>query len=215
VTTNGTAGSATRVDEPERPARNATPGTRTSPCLCLFDIDRTITGDQGRTCGGRSVVLRGIWDPAYGGGPLTLSALGRAGAASTFCGGCQLGLISAGSGGGASMRGRIADGFLGRRAGSRWSGPEASSPLVVGCSDGRKASCARGILRWYAQQGIHISGRDVHHFDDKASSVGSFEGSGMNAHQVSCWSRSRHGSHGGCGALPGEVTRRRGISYCR
>lgn len=183
-------------------------------CLCLFDIDRTLTGRQGDTCGGSNRVVGGVWDPAYGGGTLTLSALGRAGVSSTFCGGCKVGVISAGSGGGSGMRGQLAGRVLGGRAGHRWSGPSASSPLIVGCHDGRKASCARGILRYYERRGVRISRSDVYHFDDKASSVSSFRGSGMNAIQVSCHSRGS-GSHGGCGATPGEVSRKDGVHYCR
>jgi len=182
-------------------------------CLCLFDIDRTLTGRQGDTCGGSSKVVHGVWDPAYGGGTLTLSALGRAGIGSTFCGACEIGVVSRGTGGGRDMRGVISGSVLGGRAGSHWSGPEASSPLVVRCHDRRKASCAAGILDWYGRHGKEIPRSQVYHFDDKASSVSSFQGTGMNAIQVSC--QSRAGSHGGCGASPGEVERRTGVHHCR
>jgi len=189
------------------------PGLFRTSCLCLFDIDRTVTGRQGYTCGGRNAIIRGIYDPAYGGGPLTLSALGIAGAGSTFCGGCKLGFVSAGTGGGRRMRRRLASGFLGGRAGSKWSGPGASSPLVVRCSDSRKAGCAERIRKYYNRRGNNIRRRNVFFFDDKAGNVYGFANSGMNARQVSCNSRDRE--RGGCGGKPWEIRRSRGIRPCR
>ena len=52
-------------------------GTRSRYCLCIFDIDRTITGRQEDTgtCPGNKVV--GGHDDAYGGGKVTLSHLGQ------------------------------------------------------------------------------------------------------------------------------------------
>jgi len=111
------------------------------------------------------------------------------------------------------MRGRLAGGFLGGRGGYRWSGPRVHSPLVIGCHDGRKSRCASGILAYYRRRGSNIHRHNVYFFDDKASSVSSFRGSGMNAQQVSC--NSRDHNRGGCGANPGEVRRSRGVRYCR
>mmetsp|Transcript_50801 Transcript_50801/g.163057 ORF Transcript_50801/g.163057 Transcript_50801/m.163057 type:complete len:142 (-) Transcript_50801:67-492(-) len=133
-------------------------------CLCLFDIDRVLTAKPG--CPGSRVVA-GVYDNAYGGGPMTLSALGQ-GIGQTACGRCALGAVSAGSGGSGAMQ---------------------------------------SMLR-----GVDL--QDVYFFDDKASAVGSFRGSGMNAHQVSCASRDV-GGYGLCGATPGEVSLTRGISNCR
>merc|ERR1711933_261408 len=68
-----------------------------SPCLCIFDIDRTLTGRQGDTaaCPANSVQT-GVLDTAYGGGTLTLSQLAQA-VSNTFCNACYLGTISAGT----------------------------------------------------------------------------------------------------------------------
>jgi len=67
------------------------------PCLCVFDIDRTLTGKQGdtTTCP-NNTELSGVHDNGYGSGNLTLSALAAIGINTTFCGGCYLGICSAG-----------------------------------------------------------------------------------------------------------------------
>merc|ERR1712048_1308392 len=59
------------------------------PCLCVFDIDRTLTGKQEQTddCP-RNKLVDGVLDFAYGYGSLTLSALAVAGINTTFCGSC-------------------------------------------------------------------------------------------------------------------------------
>ncbi|CAE8706159.1 unnamed protein product, partial [Polarella glacialis] len=53
----------------------------------------------------------------------------------------------------------------------------------------------------------------VFFFDDKASNVEHFQGSGMNAYQVSCGSRD--GDHGYCGGQTSEVTQGSGVKTCR
>ena len=53
----------------------AIPPPGESPCLCVFDIDRTLTGQQG--AGSRCPLnkeIPDVWDSAYGGGRLSLSA---------------------------------------------------------------------------------------------------------------------------------------------
>ena len=53
----------------------APPSEGSSACLCIFDIDRTIMAKQdGIGCSGVDVIHE-VHDTAYGGGPLTLSAL--------------------------------------------------------------------------------------------------------------------------------------------
>mmetsp|Transcript_37756 Transcript_37756/g.121436 ORF Transcript_37756/g.121436 Transcript_37756/m.121436 type:complete len:142 (+) Transcript_37756:182-607(+) len=75
-------------------------------CLCLFDIDRILTAKPG--CPGSRVVA-GVYDNAYGGGPMTLSVLGQ-GIGQTACGRCALGAVSAGSGGSGAMRSMLRGG---------------------------------------------------------------------------------------------------------
>ena len=48
-----------------------------SACICIFDVDRTLTGKQGLAEGSQcpaNKIVDGVWDTAYGGGILTLSA---------------------------------------------------------------------------------------------------------------------------------------------
>merc|ERR1712113_796917 len=73
-------------------------------CLCIFDIDRTLTGAQGRKemCPANKP-FPGVWDNAYGNGDLSLSELGQ-GINKTFCGGCRLGIVSHGTAGGKKMK---------------------------------------------------------------------------------------------------------------
>lgn len=55
-----------------------TPGP--SACLCVFDVDRTLTGKQGLAEGSQcpaNRLVEGVWDSAYGGGTLTLSEGGQ------------------------------------------------------------------------------------------------------------------------------------------
>lgn len=71
---------------------NSTPAIASGGgCLCVFDIDRTLTGRQGLGPPGcpSNEVQRGVYDDAYGGGELTLSPLARSGLGGTACGGCR------------------------------------------------------------------------------------------------------------------------------
>jgi len=161
-----------------------------SRCLCIFDMDRTLTGAQEdlQSCP-RNRIMRGHYDNAYRGGTLTLSELGQ-NIGSTFCGGCHLGGITAHP----SFRYTI-EKLVHHR-------------VVRGCDDGCKVREAKNMAR---KVGVHHS--QVFFFDDKADNVWHFHGSGMNARQVSCGSRS--GSHGLCGARAWEVRKGYGVNTCR
>jgi len=156
-------------------------------CLCIFDVDRTLTGRQGDThsCPGNRVV-HGSYDDAYGGGSLTLSQLGQ-NLWHTFCGGCHVRAITA-------------------HPHRRPNLPVSES--VVGCNGGCKA---RHAARLASELGVAKA--EVYMFDDKASNINPFRGTGMNAHQVSCGSR--EGGHGLCGATLGEIRNSKGVSTCR
>ena len=155
-------------------------------CLCIFDVDRTLTGRQGdtRSCPGNRVVS-GSYDDAYGGGSLTLSQLGQ-NLWHTFCGSCHVRAITA-------------------HPHRRPNLPISES--VVGCNEGCKAYHAG---RMASELGIAKS--EVYMFDDKASNINPFRGTGMNAHQVSCGSR--EGGHGLCGATLGEIQKAKGVTTC-
>jgi len=186
-------------------------------CLCLFDIDRTLTGKQGvasPTCR-QNTIHHNVYDSAYGGGDLTLSNLGQH-VRSTACARCKLGLVSHGTAGGHSMKSKILSLIQGRDyIPERWSYPNSiNSQLVLGCS--YKPSCVRDVVEWYRRQGTHFSPSQVYIFDDKRDNVESFRGSGFNAHQISCSSRDwgAGGSIGFCGGSAGEVRLSPGVSTC-
>lgn len=201
-------------------------GAAEGACLCIFDIDRTLTGKQGVTggqCPGNAV-QDGVKDDAYGGGTLTLSSLAQH-IQSTFCGGCYLGTVSAGSasGPGSAERSVLLDKL---RAGSSlsagmlsdWSaaGCNPTSPLVTGCADGQKQNAVPGIVSWYSAQGVSISNGDVHFFDDRGDNVQKFQGTGFNARQISCQTRDagQGGAVGLCGATEAEVVAEAGVAVC-
>lgn len=190
-------------------------------CLCIFDIDRTLTGRQSETsqCP-KNAVQAGVPDYAYAGGTLTLSELAQD-MKSTFCSGCYLGIISAGSGSPGSGNDERSVLVERLKAGSPyasmlgdWSPPGCSptSPLVTSCADGQKQTAVPGILSWYQQRGISIAPGDVHMFDDRISNIDGFRGTAYNARQISC--AARDGSIGLCGSTVGEVVGTKGIYAC-
>ena len=66
-------------------------------CLCVFDIDRTLTGKQGTArndCPADKEIF-GVWDTAYGLGFLTISEAGQ-NLQNTFCKKCYMGIVSHG-----------------------------------------------------------------------------------------------------------------------
>uniref|UniRef100_A0A7S4RJ09 Uncharacterized protein n=1 Tax=Alexandrium monilatum TaxID=311494 RepID=A0A7S4RJ09_9DINO len=203
----------------------------TANCLCLFDIDRTLTGKQGtagEACPNDRAV-DGTWDAAYGGGVFTLSELSAQGISTTFCRSCYLGLISAGgaSGHGSKERAYIEENILTtgpfQRLAQRvpsakaWSHPHnIASPLVVYKPDRTKQYAVEGILAWYASHGVEIWKQQVHFFGDRTENIEAFRGFGYNAREVSCDSRdwSMGGVVGLCGAAPLEIVGDSGVYTC-
>mmetsp|Transcript_5669 Transcript_5669/g.17487 ORF Transcript_5669/g.17487 Transcript_5669/m.17487 type:complete len:286 (+) Transcript_5669:126-983(+) len=82
--------------------------TDSGGCLCLFDIDRTLTGKQGQSasCPGDEP-QPDVWDSAYGGGELSLSALAKA-LGQSACAPCYVGTISKGDASGSGSKEREA-----------------------------------------------------------------------------------------------------------
>jgi len=196
------------------------PPTPTPPggeCLCVFDIDRTLTGKQSDT--GRcpmDQIIHQVWDPAYGGGWLTLSDLAQH-LSTTFCSKCNLGVVSAGTGGGGGERGILLQklqGSGGNLPSSTWSPAHSVvSPLVTSWPDGQKQHAVEQIVRWYENtQKIQIPYSNVHFYDDRSSNIWGFKGTGINAHQISCGHRD--GSVGLCGAATSEITPALGVTVC-
>lgn len=208
-----------RIPSPPAPSPPPSPGGR--DCLCIFDIDRTLTGKQGDTqrCPANSI-QSGVYDSAYDRGDLTLSELTQK-VAGTFCSKCHLGTISAGdaNGNGSAERAvlhdrlAVADSDLP----SEWSQPGCSvtSPLVTSCADGQKQHAVPGIIQWYKQSmGAQIADGDVYFFDDRSDNIEPFRSLGYNARQISCATRDRGGSIGYCGAELSEITATLGVTVC-
>lgn len=186
------------------------------PCLCVFDIDRTLTGKQGElnTCPANKEV-QGVWDAAYGGGWLVLSEAAQS-LDKTFCKSCYLGIVSHGiaSGDGSAERSYLIDNVLISQpfkdlAASNsqvkvWSANgQVVSPLVLAWPDGLKQDAVGGIVAWYAQLGINIPAEKVYFFGDNTGNIPPFQGSGYNAREISCQSRDYsvgNGIIGLCGA---------------
>ena len=201
----------------------------TDPCLCVFDIDRTLTGEQGSantTCPADKEIT-GVPDEAYDGGTLTASALAQ-GLSGTFCGSCFLGVCSAGdaSGAGSKERDYLLNAVLGGTArvggADRWNehgtNPltgRVNSALVVRQSDGHKQKAVQAIVDWYASGSaskVKIAAQNVFFFDDRADNIQAFAGTGFNAKQVSCKSRTHN--LGLCGGTADEVVRVAGVNLC-
>lgn len=200
-------------------------------CLCIFDIDRTLTGKQGSagpSCP-RNRAVPGVWDSAYGGGTLTLSALASEGISSTFCRSCYLGVISAGfaSGHNSAQRRHFEQHILRTVPHDRlvqrnrnimtWStAPWINSPFVLGQHDFTKQNAVTRILEIYKNNNIQINRNRVHFFGDRGGNIGFFRSANVNAREVSCKSRDFriNNAVGYCGALPEEIVRTPGVAVC-
>lgn len=144
------------------PSPSPAPSPTGGSCLCVFDIDRTLTGAQGvagpgSTCPGNKVI-NNVWDSAYSQGWLTLSEAAQK-LQQTFCNECFLGIVSHGdaSGHGSPERDFILKNVLNsvpfRRLkreqpeASVWSSHTVSSPLVLRWPDKLKQDAARLHLK--------------------------------------------------------------------
>lgn len=202
-------------------------------CLCVFDIDRTLTGKQSGIARCPENRLLDFYDAAYGGGTATLSALADAGINTTFCNGCYLGITSAGTGSGEQspwnkyilekvMRGDVQDDFTMRYPESKtWSfGMKVQSPYVLAQPDGHKQRAVEKVRRWYGEspRGICIVPQNVYFFGDRTENIMPFAEKEINSKQASCASRDEHignGMVGYCGATPQEIQRTRGNVVCK
>jgi hypothetical protein len=198
------------------------------PCLCIFDIDRTLTGKQSDTqdCPANSIE-NGIEDRAYGGGTLTLSAVARA-VNKTFCRDCYKAAISAGDADGPTSAERtdLYTHLQHLLPTNEWAASGCdivNSPLVTSCQDGHKQTAVPKIVAWYGKRGVTVADEDVYFFDDRVENILPFFANGLryNAHQVSCatrddpaWETNPHGSIGLCGGTLEEVVPLSGVSRC-
>jgi len=101
-------------------------GKDCTPCLCSFDVDRTLTGRQGdlKACPNDEVLP--VYDSAYERGNLTLSVVGQ-GFANTFCSGCYVAIVTAGDATGYDSQEReVLSNMLGNNGklvSTEWTGP--------------------------------------------------------------------------------------------
>ena len=209
---------------------------RDGPCLCIFDIDRTLTASQAAARKGshnqcpaaHSFDHPYIKDTAYGGGgPLAFSEVGQH-IENSFCKACWLGIISTGdaAGEGSSMRRELYKALdargtqgaradqgrqerLGRAVERRDVAAAAAHVDPGGDEAGRRAAHSQ-VVR---QRRPTIADSRVFMFDDKASNVAPFAASPYNARQVSCTTRDN--DLGLCGAAPDEVVGHLGVSVCK
>mmetsp|Transcript_66284 Transcript_66284/g.158154 ORF Transcript_66284/g.158154 Transcript_66284/m.158154 type:complete len:654 (+) Transcript_66284:102-2063(+) len=220
------------ADAPEPPTMP--PGSGPA-CLCVFDVDRTLTGKQGtankpENDGGcpADKEIYGIWDTAYRGGWLTISDAGRH-LKDTFCSKCYMGIVSAGMASGRFSRERtyllenvlVGEPFQALLSSnsqtSHWSVRSVHSPLVLGWPDGQKQDAVAGIVAWYEQQGIRIADEDVYFFGDRTENIPPFGSTSFNAREISCVSRDMridNGIVGYCGATVDEIVDTKGVHVC-
>lgn len=189
------------------------------PCLCIFDVDGTlISWSTPSKC--PNTQRTGDYSGSYE----VLRAEGSHRLSETACGGCYMGVISAGSAN--SGKDERKDLVKQLKAGGNlptdtWNPAgchNTGSPLVHSCSD--KPSAVPGIVKYYKDtHGVDIADKDVHFYDDQPYNIVTFEGSPYNAHQVSCGTTG--GTDGGfdggddkCAAAFYEVNHQPGITYC-
>jgi len=207
--------------------------TQESRCLCVFDIDRTLTGAQGKVdqCP-RNREITGVHDNAYGHGWLTLSALSVAGIDSTFCNQCHLGICSAGDADGENSKERayllehvlltdVQKEFNAKHAdATKWSyWGNVNTPLSLNVPNKEKQNAVEDIRKWYSRRGVSIASNQVYFFGDRVENIPPFAKLGFNAREISCDARDKHlyggsGMVGVCGATPEEVIRKQGIYNC-
>lgn len=208
---------------PEREITETTTTTTTvvPGCLCVFDIDRTLTGAQGAAARcPTDLEVPGVSDTAYKGGTLLLAEFTR-NVAATFCGSCVIGIVTAGDASGPNSKERLELlGLLGvnRTLTSDWSGRDpVTSTLVVTAIDGQKEVSVKNIVNWlHDNKHIAVPDNAVHFFDDKVSNVQPFQKTQYNARQISCATRDAWGrdSIGLCGATVAEIVNTPGVFLC-
>merc|ERR1719440_2550748 len=212
-------------------SRSVDTNTSLGDCLCIFDLDRTLTGAQGNPGGhcANNHVYPAIKDSAYAGGDLTLSEAGF-NLQQSFCKGCFASVISHGHAGGAEsdMRQKLlihlnAEKDHRLRLDDQWSmydpvADKVHSPLVTGVDRGDKHKTALAVRTWFKQnKQTIIPFGSIHVFDDEKSNIDEFRTQeGFNARQISCASRdnTKNQAIGWCGATIAEIKPDKGIFEC-
>lgn len=193
------------------------------PCLCGFDIDRTLTAGQREKCPSAChQTEENIWDDAYGGGRFKLGEVGALSIAKTTCSNCYTAIVSRGQAGGhnSKMRKYILDNIIQTDATKEliasgkikadWTDwgvkckRSVDTPFVVKSPNECKKYALEGVRQLYEKAGVKIEKRDVFFFDDHSSNIPAFKNFGMNAFEIGCKSHS-HSHTSRCGATESEI----------
>lgn len=222
----GCGGGGGSDDKPTTTPLPTTTVTTTNPnCLCMYDVDRTLTAAQKLDCP-NTTVIDGIPDNAYGGGTLKLAQVSTH-MNDTFCTACMHGIITRGDVDGVNSKERseIINDVMGGAAKlggvTTWQQwvryQNVSSPLQFFTDDGKKQEAAAKIREWYSKNGYHVEPYHVFFFDDREDNVKGFENTGMNAKQIACAARDPTKGReniGKCGATVKEIVMFAGIQLC-
>lgn len=222
TTTPGPSPAPTPGPTPPTPAPTPVP---TEDCLCVFDVDRTLTATQGAAARcPNAKEFPGVHDGAYDQGTLILSQVALL-LNQSFCGNCYHGIVSAGeaSGDGSKERDILLE-YIGGKAKTmtdQWQDANhdavgsipVHSSMVLTFPDTQKQIAVDSIVQWFkSAHKITIPSDRVHFFDDRIINVEPFtafnaaRGTQYNARQISCGSRDPTSSAiGECGAQVSEV----------
>lgn len=204
------------------------------PCLCIFDIDRTLTTrqDAAERCPVASEAQKQasgkvIMDYAYGGGPLLLSEVAQH-LDQTFCSRdkCHMGIISAGGGSGPDEQGVLfskldaaSPGKAGDATFSHWGEGPMSAQKIIFCPDPDKGKAAKKLYDWLNnEKQAGIAKDEVYFFDDHTGNAAEMAEFGFNGREIACEPRDQmigDGIVGLCGALLREIQREKGIKTCK
>jgi len=183
-------------------------------CLCLFDVDRTLTSEFSAAENCRDSA------PVGGVPHMRLSALSQ-NLPESFCNRCFRGIVAEGDLGGTGSAERFAlHKMLG---GERWTlssswsepAPQVTSALVLKAKGRSKKESVEAIVHWFAKEkNVTFAGKDVWFFDDDGRNIPAFLDSGFNARQVSCANRDSDELVGQCGATVLETLPNPGVHSC-
>lgn len=210
-------------------------------CLCLFDVDRTLTSRQlttdapndpqcPQTQYAPEVDGKVVLDYAYKGGRLRLSEVAL-NLQETFCvkQNCYRGVISAGGASGDDekqvlfehLKGNSPDQIGGDTFGQYANlAGDVSSLKIVFTPDPQKGDVAKKIFDWLnSPEGkkANIPADKVWLFDDHRGNAGEMAKYGFNGREVSCKTRDQSigdGLVGLCGAELSEIVPSLGVSTC-
>lgn len=188
-----------------------------SDCLCVFDVDRTLTSKQGHNDCPNTEPHPEIPDWAYYGGTLIVSEMMMR-LQDSFCGQCYFGAVSAGTASGPNSAERAHfDSMVPAQYNVGGWVDGCPSPVsgtkILACGEGAKQTAVRDILTWMNQNhGISIADERVFFFDDKQNNIEGFQWTNYNAKQISC--NSRDGNRGLCGGTFAEFTGETGNKLC-